>query len=119
MRLYAQEHISEEELETYLLDLKHQIDNLRLLIESAQADLSRSAEKELAAKNTEAWLLTLRDRIGLREAPRTREAAGGEDRRGARRERPPPGADNLPFRPAETPHRGSGRPGRRGYVCNW
>jgi site-specific DNA recombinase len=45
VRLYAQGHISEEELETYLLDLKHQIDNLRLLIESAQADLSRSAEK--------------------------------------------------------------------------
>ena len=63
VRLYAQGHISEEELETYLLDLKHQIDNLRLLIESAQADLSRSADKELAAKNTEAWLLTLRDRI--------------------------------------------------------
>jgi site-specific DNA recombinase len=63
VRLYAQGHISEEELETYLLDLKHQIDNLRLLIESAQADLSRSAEKELAAKNTEAWLLTLRNRI--------------------------------------------------------
>jgi len=62
VRPYAQGHTSEE-LETYLLDLNHQIDNLRLLIESAQADLSRSAEKELAAKDTEAWLLTVRNRI--------------------------------------------------------
>ena len=63
VRPYAQGHTSEQELETYLLDLNHQIDNLRLLIESAQADLSRSAEKELAAKDTEAWLLTVRNRI--------------------------------------------------------
>jgi len=62
VRPYAQGHTSEE-LETYLLDLNHQIDNLRLLIESAQAALSRSAENELAAKNTEAWLLTVHNRI--------------------------------------------------------
>ncbi len=40
VRPYAQGHISEEEFEIYLLDLKHQIGNLRLLIKSAQADLS-------------------------------------------------------------------------------
>src|SRR5215204_7076626 len=44
IRLYAQGHSSEEELETYLLDLKNQIGNLRLLIESVEADLSASAE---------------------------------------------------------------------------
>ncbi|CAN5133202.1 recombinase family protein [soil metagenome] len=63
IRLYAQDHISEEELETYLLDLKNQIGNLRLLIESVDADLSRSAENRMAAKSTEAWLLALRERI--------------------------------------------------------
>jgi hypothetical protein len=63
VHLYAQGHISEEELETYLLDLKNQISNLQLLIDSVEADLSRSAEKKLAAKSTEAWLLTLRERM--------------------------------------------------------
>jgi hypothetical protein len=63
VRAYAQDHISEEELETYLLDLKNQIGNLRLLIHSVDADLSQSAEKKLAARSTEAWLLTLRERI--------------------------------------------------------
>jgi site-specific DNA recombinase len=63
IRLYAQDHISEEELETYLLDLRNQISNLRLLIESVEADLSVSAENKLTAKNAEAWLLMLRERI--------------------------------------------------------
>src|SRR5215211_296543 len=63
VRLYAQGHISEDELETYLLDLKNQIGNLRLLIESAEADVSRSTEERLTAESTEAWLLTLRESI--------------------------------------------------------
>jgi site-specific DNA recombinase len=63
IRLYAQDHISEEELETYLLDLKNQIGNLRLLLESVEADLSASAENKQTAKNTEAWLMSLRERI--------------------------------------------------------
>jgi site-specific DNA recombinase len=68
IRLYAQEHISEEELETYLLDLKHQISNLRLLIESAEADLARIEENALTAKTAETWLMTLRERISEVEA---------------------------------------------------
>jgi site-specific DNA recombinase len=63
VRLYAQEHISEDEVETYLLDLKNQIGNLRLLIETVKADLSRSTEERLTAESTEAWLLTLRERM--------------------------------------------------------
>ena len=63
VRLYAQGHISEDELETYLLDLKNQIGNLRLLTESVEADLSRSAEDRLTAESTEAWLLALRERM--------------------------------------------------------
>jgi site-specific DNA recombinase len=63
VRLYAQGHISEEELETYLLDLKNQIGNLRLLVEAAEADLSQKQDEALAARNTEAWLLKLRERI--------------------------------------------------------
>ena len=63
VRLYAQGHISQEELETYLIDLKNQIDNLRLLIESVDADLAQKQERKELAQTTHAWLLTLRERI--------------------------------------------------------
>ena len=63
VRLYAQGHISQEELETYLIDLKNQIDNLRLLIESVDADLAQKQKRKELAQTTHAWLLTLRERI--------------------------------------------------------
>ena len=63
VRLYAQGHLSESELETYLTDLKNQTDNLRLLIESVEADLSHSRERTELADTTHAWLATLRDRL--------------------------------------------------------
>jgi len=68
IRLYAQGHISEEELETYLIDLKHQISNLRLLVEAAEADLASIEENALTAKTAETWLMTLRERISEVEA---------------------------------------------------
>ena len=68
MRLYAQGHISEDELSVYLADLKNQIGNLRLLLESVEADLSQYAEKQEIAKTTSAWLATLRARIPEVEA---------------------------------------------------
>ena len=63
VRLYAQGHISESELELYLADLKHQIGNLRLLIESVEADLSQRHQNKDLAETTHAWLITLRERI--------------------------------------------------------
>jgi site-specific DNA recombinase len=62
VRTYAQGHISEE-LETYLLDLKGQIENLRLLIGSVEADLSSKREQAEIAETTHAWLLTLQERL--------------------------------------------------------
>jgi site-specific DNA recombinase len=62
IRLYAQGHISDAELETYLADLKNQISNLRLLIEAAEADLSQSRERAELADTTYAWLTALRER---------------------------------------------------------
>jgi len=63
VRLHAQGHIDGAELEIYLLDLKNQADNLRLLMEAVESDLSqRWGQKELAA-STHAWLMTLRERI--------------------------------------------------------
>ncbi len=63
VRLYVQEHISESELEIYLADLKNQTDNLRLLIESVEADLSQSRERTELTDTTHAWLLSLRQRV--------------------------------------------------------
>lgn len=63
VRLYAQRHISELELETYLTDLKNQTDNLRLLIESVETELSQRRKHTELAQTTHAWLATLRERI--------------------------------------------------------
>src|ERR671920_455342 len=63
VRLYAQGHISESELETYLADLKNQTDNLRLLIASVETELSQKREHTELAQTTHAWLATLRERI--------------------------------------------------------
>jgi len=68
VRLYAQGHIYEDELSVYLADLKNQIGNLRLLLESVEADLSQRAEKREIAETTSMWLATLRKRISEIEA---------------------------------------------------
>jgi hypothetical protein len=68
VRLYAQGHISEDELSVYLADLKNQIGNLRLLLQSVEADLSQLAEKREIAETTSTWLATLRERIAEIEA---------------------------------------------------
>jgi chromosome segregation ATPase len=63
VRAYAQGHISEEELDVYLADLKNQTDNLRLLLGSVEAELSQKREQADLADTTEAWLYALRERI--------------------------------------------------------
>ncbi len=63
VRLYAGGHLSEEELETYLSDLKNQIGNLRLLIDATEADMAHSRERAELADTTLAWLTRLKDRI--------------------------------------------------------
>ena len=59
MRLYMRGLVSEEEAEVLLADLKNQVGNLRLLIESVETDLSRKHENRTIAKSTEAWLLVI------------------------------------------------------------
>lgn len=63
MRLYMRGLVSEEEAEVLLADLKNQVGNLRLLIESVETDLSRKHENRTIAKSTEAWLLALRKNL--------------------------------------------------------
>jgi hypothetical protein len=63
MRLYTRGLASEEEAEVLLADLKNQADNLRLLISATEAELSTVEENRLVARNTKAWLLTLRKNL--------------------------------------------------------
>jgi chromosome segregation ATPase len=63
VRLYAQGHLSEAELEIYLAELRNQTENLRLLAESVEADLSQKREQRELAETTHAWLVTLRERL--------------------------------------------------------
>jgi hypothetical protein len=63
VKLYAQGHLNEEELEVHLADLKNQVENLKLLISSVEADIARKEEDKLTAQTAEVWLLTLRERV--------------------------------------------------------
>jgi site-specific DNA recombinase len=60
VRAYAQGHISEEELDAYLAELKEQIDNLRVLLTSVDAELSERRERTVLTDTTHAWLVSLR-----------------------------------------------------------
>jgi hypothetical protein len=63
VRLYAQGHLSEEELDTYLAGLKNQTENIRLLLESVEDELSRGRDQADLTETAHAWLLALRQRI--------------------------------------------------------
>lgn len=43
-KLYAQGHLDEEELRVHPVDLKNQVENLKLLIASVEADIDRNEE---------------------------------------------------------------------------
>ena len=63
VRAFAQGHISDEELDVYLADLKNQTDNLRILLESVEAEVSQEQERAALTGTTHAWLLSLRQRL--------------------------------------------------------
>ena len=63
IRLYAHGHISEAELETHLLDLKNQTENLRLLLASVEVELSERHAHQGLNEAAHAWLVALRERI--------------------------------------------------------
>jgi site-specific DNA recombinase len=63
VKLYAQGHMDEEELEVYLADLKNQVENLKMLLASVEADLAKNHESKMVAKDTEAWLVALRENL--------------------------------------------------------
>jgi Recombinase zinc beta ribbon domain len=63
VRAYTQGHISEEELDAYLAELKKQIDNLGVLLASVEAELSERQERMALTDTTHAWLLALGRRL--------------------------------------------------------
>jgi DNA-binding transcriptional MerR regulator len=63
LHLYTQGHISEGELKLHLADVGTQLDNLKLLLSSVESDLATKHEVAEVAESTEAWLLTLRERL--------------------------------------------------------
>ena len=63
IRLCAQGYITEGELDGYLVDLRTQTDNLSLLLKSVEADLAQRQEETELAASTEAWLMSLKERI--------------------------------------------------------
>ena len=64
VKLYAQGHVDEEELGVYLADLRNQVENLKLLIASVEADLAHKHENKMVAESAEAWLMALRKNLG-------------------------------------------------------
>jgi len=67
VKLYAVGHLDEEELEIHLLDLKNRISNLKMLKESASADLASEEQDAAAAKSTAMWLASLRGNLDTLE----------------------------------------------------
>jgi hypothetical protein len=55
--------ISEGEFAAYTADLNTQIENLQLIITAAEADLAANEQERFEDASTEAWLLTLRERL--------------------------------------------------------
>ncbi len=68
VKLYAQGRIDDAELGTHLQDVSIRADNIRLLLDSIEADLSRKDEQKQLAETTAAWLTALRARIADVEA---------------------------------------------------
>jgi site-specific DNA recombinase len=68
VRLYAQGHLDDSELATYLEDLKYQTQNLRLLLESVEAEIAGKKEQQHLAETTGVWLHALRERTAEVEA---------------------------------------------------
>jgi hypothetical protein len=63
LHLYTQGHISDPELETHLTDLRAQLANLQLLLESVEDELEAKRQYVRVAETTQAWLVRLRARV--------------------------------------------------------
>ena len=67
VKLFGSGHLSDDELETHLSDLKNRTANLEMLLASVDSDLASVEGDRLAAKNAAAQLLSLRGSIAETE----------------------------------------------------
>jgi site-specific DNA recombinase len=63
VKLYAQGDLDEDELEVHIADAKNRIANLKLLLESVEADIAHRQQDYIAAQDAALWLTSLRDRL--------------------------------------------------------
>ena len=84
MKLYGKGDFDQARLKELLRDVEVRAEQLRILLNSVEAQLSERLQQRHLAQTTAAWLATLRDRARLRG--RLRPVGGGgwaDDRRGA------------------------------------
>ena len=67
VKLYAQGSLEEEELDVHLADVGNRIANLRLLVESVEADIAHKQQDYIATQNAALWLASLRDGLDALE----------------------------------------------------
>ena len=63
VKLYAQGNLDEDELEVHIADAKNRVANLKLLMESVEADIARRQQDYIAAQDAALWLASLRDSL--------------------------------------------------------
>jgi site-specific DNA recombinase len=68
VRMYARGHLDDSELATYLEDLKYRMQNLRLLLDSVEAEIAGKKEQQHFAETTASWLAALRECVAEVEA---------------------------------------------------
>jgi hypothetical protein len=68
VKLYAQGNLDEVELEVHIADAKNRIANLKLLMESVEADIAHRQQDYIAAQDAAIWLASLRDGLEALEA---------------------------------------------------
>ncbi len=67
VKLYAQNDLDDEELEVHIADAKNRIANLKLLMESVEADIAAKEQDVIATQNAAAWLASLKDGLDALE----------------------------------------------------
>lgn len=68
VKLYGQGHLDDAELATHLQDASVRADNIRLVLDSIEAELSKKGEQKQLAETTAAWLAALGERVADVEA---------------------------------------------------
>jgi site-specific DNA recombinase len=63
VKLYAQGNLDEDELEVHIAEAKNRVANLKLLLDSVEADIAHRQQDYMAAQDAALWLASLRDNL--------------------------------------------------------